>query len=61
MAHNLTPYSTLRAYGQTRREAEPMRDGSIMLKNLLGDQQLLSLADLIQAALMLNYNQRVVG
>ena len=45
----------------TRREAEPMRDGSIMLKNLLGDQQLLSLADLIQAALMLNYNQRVVG
>ena len=38
-----------------------MRDGSIMLKNLLGDQKLLSLADLIQAALMLNYNQRVVG
>ena len=60
MAHNLLLIVPC-GLTVTRREAEPMRDGSIMLKNLLGDQQLLSLADLIQAALMLNYNQRVVG
>ena len=32
-----------------------------LLKQLFGDQQMSSLADLLQAALMLNYNKRVVG
>ena len=32
-----------------------------LLKNLFGEQQVLALADYIQAALMLNYNQRRVG
>jgi len=32
-----------------------------LLKNLFGDQQMQSLADLVQAALMLNYNGRTVG
>ena len=32
-----------------------------LLKNLFGEQQLSALADYIQAALMLNYNSRVVG
>ena len=32
-----------------------------LLKNLFGDQQLLALADYVEAALMLNYNRRIVG
>ena len=32
-----------------------------LLKRLFGEQQLSSLADLVQAALMLNYNKRPVG
>jgi len=32
-----------------------------LLKNLFGEQQLSALADYIQAALMLNYNDRHVG
>ena len=32
-----------------------------LLKNLFGEQQMLSLADYVQAALMLNYNKRCVG
>ena len=32
-----------------------------LLKNLFGDAQMSALADYIQAALMLNYNGRVVG
>ena len=31
------------------------------LKRLFGEQQMRSLADLVQAALMLNYNGRTVG
>ena len=32
-----------------------------LLKNLFGEQQMSSLADYVQAALMLNYNGRRVG
>ena len=32
-----------------------------MLKRLFGEQQMSALADYIQAALMLNYNDRAVG
>ena len=32
-----------------------------LLKNLFGEQQMLALADYVQAALMLNYNDRMVG
>ena len=32
-----------------------------LLKRLFGEQQISSLADLIQASLMLNYNKRTVG
>ena len=32
-----------------------------LLKNLFGEEQVLSLADLVQAALILNYNNRTVG
>ena len=32
-----------------------------LLKNLFGEQQMLALADYIQASLMLNYNGRRVG
>ena len=32
-----------------------------LLKRLFGEQQMSSLADLVQAALMLNYNGRSVG
>ena len=32
-----------------------------LLKNLFGEQQMAALADYVQAALMLNYNQRSVG
>ena len=32
-----------------------------LLERLFGDQQIRSLADLLQASLMLNYNKRVVG
>ena len=32
-----------------------------LLRNLFGEQQMRSLADYVQAALMLNYNQRNVG
>ena len=32
-----------------------------LLKNLFGEQQMLALADYVQAALMLNYNGRRVG
>ena len=32
-----------------------------LLKNLFGEQQMASLADYVQAALMLNYNGRKVG
>ena len=32
-----------------------------LLKNLFGDEQMSALADYLQAALMLNYNQRNVG
>ena len=32
-----------------------------LLKNLFNEQQMLSLADYVQAALMLNYNNRSVG
>ena len=32
-----------------------------LLKRLFGEQQMRSLADLVQAALMLNYNKRSVG
>ena len=32
-----------------------------MLKLMLGDTQMSALADMIQAALMLRYNKRVVG
>ena len=32
-----------------------------LLKNFLGDQQMASLADSIQVALMLAYNQRSIG
>ena len=32
-----------------------------LLKNLFGEQQMSALADYVQAALMLNYNQRRVG
>ena len=32
-----------------------------LLKQLFGEQQINSLADLLQASLMLNYNKRVVG
>ena len=32
-----------------------------LLKRLFGEQQMRSLADLVQAALMLNYNGRTVG
>ena len=32
-----------------------------LLRNLFGEQQMSSLADYVQAALMLNYNQRNVG
>ena len=32
-----------------------------LLKDLFGDQQMLALADYVQAALMLNYNDRKVG
>ena len=32
-----------------------------LLKRLFGEQQMSSLADLVQAALMLNYNKRAVG
>ena len=31
------------------------------LKNLFGDEQMSALADYVQAALMLNYNKRLVG
>ena len=34
---------------------------SSLLTNFLGDQQMSSLADLIQAALMLAYNERQLG
>ena len=33
----------------------------IAVRNLFGEQQMRSLADYVQAALMLNYNQRNVG
>ena len=32
-----------------------------LLKDMFGDQQMTALADMIQAALMLKYNKRVVG
>ena len=32
-----------------------------MVKDMIGDQQMRALGDYIRAALMLNYNQRVVG
>ena len=32
-----------------------------MLKQMFGDMQMTALADMIQAALMLNYNDRKVG
>ena len=32
-----------------------------LLKLMFGDQQMTSLADMIQAALMLRYNKRTVG
>ena len=32
-----------------------------LLKNLFGEQQMSALADYVQAALMLNYNKRIVG
>ena len=32
-----------------------------LLKNLFGEQQMLALADYVQASLMLNYNGRRVG
>ena len=32
-----------------------------MLKHMFGEQQMSALADMIQAALMLSYNDRVVG
>ena len=32
-----------------------------LLRNLFGELQMKSLADYVQAALMLNYNQRSVG
>ena len=32
-----------------------------LLKNLFGEEQSLSLADYVQASLMLNYNDRSVG
>ena len=32
-----------------------------LLKNLFDDEQMSALADYVQAALMLNYNQRSVG
>ena len=32
-----------------------------LLKRLFGEQQMSSLADLLQASLMLNYNKRTVG
>ena len=32
-----------------------------MLKLMFGDEQMLALADMIQAALMLRYNKRTVG
>jgi hypothetical protein len=32
-----------------------------LLKQLFGEQQIRSLADLLQASLMLNYNKRGVG
>ena len=32
-----------------------------LLKNLFNEQQMSSLADYVQAALMLNYNKRCVG
>jgi hypothetical protein len=32
-----------------------------LLNNLFGDQQLLSLGDIVRASLMLNYNKREVG
>ena len=34
---------------------------SALLKNLFGEQQMLALADYVQASLMLNYNGRRVG
>ena len=35
--------------------------GFSLLKQLFGEQQISSLADLLQASLMLNYNKRAVG
>ena len=32
-----------------------------LLKNMFGDEQMASLADYIQAALMLNYNDHKIG
>ena len=32
-----------------------------MVKNMFGDEQMSSLADMIQAALMLRYNKRILG
>ena len=35
--------------------------GAALVLVLLGEQQMLALADYVQAALMLNYNKRTVG
>ena len=32
-----------------------------MLKDMFGDKQLSALSDMVQAALMLRYNKRIVG
>lgn len=39
----------------------PPRAGVLVLKWMFGDQQMSTLADIIQAALMLRYNKRLVG
>ena len=38
-----------------------LRSVFALLRNLFGELQMSSLADYVQAALMLNYNQRSVG
>ena len=45
----------------SRSRVRPCERVFALLKNLFGEQQLNALADYIQSALMLNYNDRHVG
>ena len=77
LAHSLelkvvepTPFSTFRLSAGSFRcphclrhlsQFGILRAGLCVAQKMFGEQQVLALADYIQAALMLNYNQRRVG